>query len=117
MRCSNCPVIAVLSFSDFVFIPDPWRASAGVAPAPRRPAARTSVRVEAALHDGDVVPAAELEGRFPLEADGPKVMARVQVKRCGVLRGDTRQDRMVPARPGPLDQLTEDQRAEPGSAP
>src|SRR5262245_12022415 len=83
------------------------RASAGGA-APRRPAARTSGRVEAALHDGDVVPAAELEGRLPLEADGPKAVARVQVKRCRVLRGDASRDRMVAAGEGPLGKVAGD---------
>src|SRR2546427_12406027 len=75
--------------------------------------------VEATLHDGDVVPAAELERRLALDADRAEPMPLVQPERRGVPRCDARHDRVMAGRDRAPDQLGEDQAAEtrtPGAA-
>src|SRR5437763_16700324 len=79
-------------------------------------AAVRSARIEASLHDRDVVPAAELERRLAFDADELEAVARMQAEGPGVSRGDPRHDRMVLEHPRAPDQLGEDHAAEPGAA-
>src|SRR6266850_8384735 len=72
--------------------------------------------IETALHDRDVVPAAELERGLALDADRPEALARVQAERRRVPAGDPRHDRMVLERPSPANQLGENQPAESDAA-
>jgi hypothetical protein len=72
--------------------------------------------VEAALHDGDVVPAAELESGFALDADQAEAVALVEAPGRDVLGRDPREQRVVPEHPGPLDQVGEDQAPEARTA-
>src|SRR5438552_15530339 len=72
---------------------------------------------DATLHDGDVVPAVELERGLVLDTNPVKAVARVQAERRDVRRRDARQDRVVSQHPGAPNELGENQAPEPCTPP
>src|SRR2546426_10367117 len=72
--------------------------------------------VEATLHDGHVVPAAELECRLALDTDRAEPVPPVQPERRGVPRCDARHDRVMAGHDGAPNKLGEDQAAEARAA-